>query len=70
MTHHEGQHGHGHEHEYPHPSGFKHHGECPYCKSGGAMSKEEERSSLERFKKDIQSQLEHVEKRLDELRKG
>jgi hypothetical protein len=67
LTHHEGHH--GHEHEYPHPGGFKHHGECPYCKSGGTMSKEDEISALEKFKKEINDQLAFVNKRIGELQK-
>jgi hypothetical protein len=70
MTHHEGGHGHAHEHhEHPHPGGFKHHGECPYCKTGEAsMSKEEEISALEKYKNEISEQLNFVDKRIEELR--
>ncbi len=71
--HHEGGHGHTqeHHHEHPHPGGFKHHGECPYCKTGGAsMSKEEEISALQKFKDEISEQINFVDERIDELRSG
>lgn len=73
MTHHEGHHEeHGHHHRPgTHPGGYQHHmGECPYCKSGGFKTKEEEIDALESYKKDIGEQMAYVDRRLEELRKG
>jgi len=44
-------------------------GECPYCKSGGFRTKEEEIKALESYKNDINEQMAYVERRLEELRK-
>ncbi len=72
MTHHEGHHG-GHEHHHgegTHPAGYHHHmGECPYCKSGGFKTKDDEINALESYKRDISEQMAYVERRLEELRK-
>lgn len=69
MSHHEGHHG-GHA-PGTHPVGYRHHaGECPYCKSGGFKTKEEEIDALEKYRKDIGEEIAYIDRRLEELRKS
>jgi hypothetical protein len=77
MPHHMGHHEHHEHHEHgpphpPHPSGgLEHHmGECPCSQCMKPMSKEEEISTLEDYKREIHERLGHVERRLDELHKA
>ena len=69
-THHEGRHEHRHE-AGSHPKGYRHHmGECPYCRSGGFKTREEEIEALESYKRDIGEEIAFIDRRLEELRKG
>jgi len=45
-------------------------GECPYCRSGGFKTREEEIEALERYKRDIGEEIAFIDRRLEELRKG
>ncbi|MCD1294320.1 hypothetical protein CUJ83_04820 [Methanocella sp. CWC-04] len=65
MVHHEHKHAPG-----SHPSGYVHHeAECPYCRSGGFKSKDEELSALEKFKQELGDQIKDIERRMDELKR-
>jgi hypothetical protein len=76
MTHHEHHHGehHGQEHDECGPPTIEgglgpRMGICPCSQCGNPMGREEETTTLEKYKKAVEERLEHVERRLEELRK-